>query len=258
MTRSPLRSRAAFTLVELLVVIAIIGTLVSLLLPAVQAARESARSASSQNNLRQIALATHLYCDTYGGTMPFHIGDGDMTDKSQSAMYTLLPYCEQNEKMFRAPGDVGSREDSTPFWKTFGSSYKLEGRALSEPAMPERTAMEFDVKKGTFANKVKKAKLLTVRTLAQHNLGMDIKKAMEGKAAEGMELGASYVQLAKDIVEPWKIGETKWQVMRGLYTAIPYQGTHMNAVFVGGNVKRFGNQGEWNEWLGKDPNKGDD
>jgi prepilin-type N-terminal cleavage/methylation domain-containing protein len=57
--------RAAFTLVELLVVIAITGILVSMLLPAVQAARESARRAQCTNHLQQLVLALHNYEAAY-------------------------------------------------------------------------------------------------------------------------------------------------------------------------------------------------
>jgi prepilin-type N-terminal cleavage/methylation domain-containing protein/prepilin-type processing-associated H-X9-DG protein len=55
-----------FTLVELLVVIAIIGVLVALLLPAIQAARESARRSQCQNHLRQIGIGTQNYVSTFG------------------------------------------------------------------------------------------------------------------------------------------------------------------------------------------------
>jgi prepilin-type N-terminal cleavage/methylation domain-containing protein len=63
------RTRRGFTLVELLVVIAIIGVLVSLLLPAVNAAREAARKTQCLNNIRQFALAAVNY-ESANGVFP--------------------------------------------------------------------------------------------------------------------------------------------------------------------------------------------
>ncbi|MCR9294364.1 MAG: DUF1559 domain-containing protein, partial [bacterium] len=58
-----MKNRNAFTIIELLVVIGIIAILAAMLLPAVNRARESARKASCQNNLRQIGIGLHMFAD---------------------------------------------------------------------------------------------------------------------------------------------------------------------------------------------------
>jgi prepilin-type N-terminal cleavage/methylation domain-containing protein/prepilin-type processing-associated H-X9-DG protein len=83
--------RAGFTLVELLVVIAIIGTLVALLLPAVQTAREAARRSQCSNNLRQLGLGLQQYADAFRGAFPV----GSYNCCWGTWQIAMLPYIEQ-------------------------------------------------------------------------------------------------------------------------------------------------------------------
>jgi prepilin-type N-terminal cleavage/methylation domain-containing protein len=86
--------RAGFTLVELLVVIAIIGILVALLLPAVQAAREAARRAKCQSNMKNIAIALQNY---HSAKNRFPKGFVSSPEKVESWAWSnfVLPYLEE-------------------------------------------------------------------------------------------------------------------------------------------------------------------
>ena len=109
--RFPAGSRPGFTLVELLVVIAIIGTLVGLLLPAVNQAREAARLSACTNNLKQIGTAVHNYSSAKQGLPPATLGNGGAT-----LWAVLMPYIEQTAIYNKLNVDAPTRNE-------WGSTY---------------------------------------------------------------------------------------------------------------------------------------
>lgn len=123
----PTSRRRAFTLVELLVVIAIIGILIALLLPAVQAARESARRSQCVNNLKQIGIAFNGYHDVYN-VLPFGKGasyPGAPVYARWSQHALLLPYLEQqalyNSLDFRWPPATPGMGGGLPFMPAYAN-----------------------------------------------------------------------------------------------------------------------------------------
>jgi prepilin-type N-terminal cleavage/methylation domain-containing protein/prepilin-type processing-associated H-X9-DG protein len=143
------KGRSGFTLVELLVVIAIIGTLVGLLLPAVQVAREAGRRSVCSNNLKQIGLALANF-ESVKNRFPPHRGQVELVNQSvwndYTPMVVLMPFQEYAKEYdeIKASAALGTApqnnvaanrrfpllkcpSDSEAMTRTASGSYKLNG-----------------------------------------------------------------------------------------------------------------------------------
>ena len=147
------RGRAAFTLVELLVVIAIIGTLVGLLLPAVQAAREAARRSKCSNNLKQVGLALLNHASAKDDVLPYNkdqaiCGNGNSTtgraayklsnDGAWSWVVMAMPYMEEQALYNQLNLGLNNYDNST----SPVSNLTLAQKPLKNLLCPSNTAMD--------------------------------------------------------------------------------------------------------------------
>ncbi len=133
--RNVISGREGFTLVELLVVIAIIATLIGLLLPAVQSARESANRVSCANKVRQVALSVHQYASARKNRLPaasdrVFVAAGlqrvRKTDQGgYSWLFHIMPYCEES-----ALYDRVKQNSVDPTTTSKGSFSQVDPRAI--------------------------------------------------------------------------------------------------------------------------------
>jgi prepilin-type processing-associated H-X9-DG protein/prepilin-type N-terminal cleavage/methylation domain-containing protein len=110
-----MRNKSGFTLVELLVVIGIIAVLIAMLLPALNKARQAAKTVQCASNLRQIAGAAMMYAGDYQGQLP--------------EWYTTTPYQWQKQLFKYVGGTPVEIPSSTPYDPTVHTDTLLSGRA---------------------------------------------------------------------------------------------------------------------------------
>ena len=97
------RNSVAFTIIELMVVIAIIAILISMLLPALSAAREQAKATQCASNLRQLGAALTMYANSFGGRLPSWSGWHPYPPDPGSAQYIGIGWTEALAQYYVAP-----------------------------------------------------------------------------------------------------------------------------------------------------------
>jgi prepilin-type N-terminal cleavage/methylation domain-containing protein len=191
-----MRFRPGFTLVELLVVIAIIGILIAMLLPAVQAARESARRANCSSNLRQLVTAVLLYSDRNSEQIP-PMGVG-AHQSNHSWLSLLLPMME-NEVAYRqltfsasALGDTSvtvGKELRSPIYYCPTRGFRINGHSTYGGQATDYVSVSLTATQSTWAGSSDLLRLIDWGKNSMAGLNNLIK---EGKLGGAINAPAAY------------------------------------------------------------------
>jgi len=169
----PRKQSRGFTLIELLVVVAIIALLVGILLPALQGARDSARSVLCVNNLRTLAITTQQFADDHDGRLP---------RSSHSAGYNNLPWAASLYEPITGRAFEGTSYswDDAGWWQATNTHYRCphdrRESPIAQPGLPfslpalsygfnvyfELTPNEIDPSRGTHSARPTWAKLASI------------------------------------------------------------------------------------------------
>ena len=163
-----IRAVRGFTLVELLVVVAIIGTLVGLLLPAVQSVRAAARRTQCASNMRQVGLAMGQFCDTHRGRFP-DTSHNEANDETLSWIYTVAPFMESVDAVRICPDDKRATERLGERLSSYVMNVYLTGEGGSR-AVTSRNKLQA-TSKTLVAFEIADAKLATIENDHVHNHG---------------------------------------------------------------------------------------
>lgn len=140
-----LKSKEGFTLIEVLVVIGIIGVVAGLALPAIQSAREAARRASCENNLKQIGIALHAYHDSNGTFPASYTFRGDRPELGHHGYYSphtrLLPYLENRALYDSINFETGTVPLDVPFTSPHAFDLQLKINTFNQTAISTKVSL---------------------------------------------------------------------------------------------------------------------